>query len=218
MGAFTPTCTVARFRAVFVSRPLWHELAVHSSSENQAARELFNSLGPCWGTINTPSMILSHPISPSGCSVPLYVAENIMHVCTLLWISNGCYITVQGDLIEAIPYTTTVCITHPPGAVFQGRLLENQEGANTERYVFGKLSARCFQRRPCWHRHYSSCGDIDHGKSAQGCVMHTVLYGNRHSLVDTFFLSCPHRGYIELTVWTNSFACSCLEENKYSGV
>ena len=40
------------------------------------------------------------------------------------------------------------CISHPLGAVFQGRLLGNQEGANTERYVFGKLSARRFQRRP----------------------------------------------------------------------
>ena len=41
-----------------------------------------------------------------------------------------------------------VCVPQPPGAAFQARLLENQEGANTERYVFGKLSARCVQRRP----------------------------------------------------------------------
>ena len=39
------------------------------------------------------------------------------------------------------------CISSPPGAVFQARLLDNQEVANTERCVFGKLSVRCFQRR-----------------------------------------------------------------------
>ena len=40
-------------------------------------------------------------------------------------------------------------ISLPAGAVFQARLLNNQEGANsanTERYIFGKLSARRFQR------------------------------------------------------------------------
>ena len=64
-------------------------------------------------------------------------------------------------------YRTRRCLSHTPGAGFQARLLDNQEGANTERYVSGKLSARCFQRPPSWHRHYSNCGDIDHGKSAQ---------------------------------------------------
>ena len=37
----------------------------------------------------------------------------------------------------------------PQGQFFQARLLDNQEGANTERYVFGKLSATRFQRRAC---------------------------------------------------------------------
>ena len=36
----------------------------------------------------------------------------------------------------------------PPGAVFQARLLGNQDGANDERCVFGKLSVRCFPSRP----------------------------------------------------------------------
>ena len=32
-------------------------------------------------------------------------------------------------------------VYHPLGAIFQARLLDNQKGANTERYVFfGKLS------------------------------------------------------------------------------
>ena len=63
-------------------------------------------------------------------------------------------------------------VHHTPGAVSQGRLLDNQEGAsaNTEPYVFGKFSTRNFQRRAFWHRHYSNFGYIDHGKSAQGDV------------------------------------------------
>ena len=48
-------------------------------------------------------------------------------------------------------------ILHTPGAVFQGRIIDNQDGAssvNSKLYVFGKLSARCFQHRSLWHRHY----------------------------------------------------------------
>ena len=26
------------------------------------------------------------------------------------------------------------------------------------------------------HQHYSNCGDVEHGKSAQGCVVYTVVY------------------------------------------
>ena len=43
-------------------------------------------------------------------------------------------------------YITT---SHTPRAVFQARLLDNQV-ASTERYVFGKLSAKCSQRRLCF--------------------------------------------------------------------
>ena len=41
-------------------------------------------------------------------------------------------------------------------------------------HVFGKLSARCFQRRPFWHRwHCSNFEDVEHGKSAGGvCDVH----------------------------------------------
>ena len=35
---------------------------------------------------------------------------------------------------------TTVYITPPPGPFSKPELLDNQEGANTERYAFGKLS------------------------------------------------------------------------------
>ena len=47
--------------------------------------------------------------------------------------------------------------------------------------MFGKLSTRCFQRRPVWRRHYSNCGDIRHGRSTQGDVIYTVVYGTRYS-------------------------------------
>ena len=62
----------------------------------------------------------------------------------------------------------TVCITR------QARLLDNLDGANTERCIFGKLSARRFHRRTLgtgelFQLLYSNCcGGIGHGKSAQG--------------------------------------------------
>ena len=74
-------------------------------------------------------------------------------------------------------YRIRRCMSHPPGVVFQARLFDNQEGAHTERHAFGKLWTRCFQRRPFRHRHDSSCGDIEHVKSAQGCVIYTGVYG-----------------------------------------
>ena len=76
-----------------------------------------------------------------------------------------------------------VCIPHTPGEVFQARLLDNQEGASddsadsansadsadTERYVFGKLLARCFQRRPVWQQQYIPAADISTmGKRPRG--------------------------------------------------
>ena len=90
------------------------------------------------------------------------------------------FFSLEGDATRlpapcsSTPYTT-VYIT--PTAVFRARLFENQEGADTERYVFGKLLARRFQRRPFRHRHCFSCEDIGHGESAQGCVIYTVVYG-----------------------------------------
>ena len=95
----------------------------------------------------------------------------------------------------------TVCHTsHPPGAIFQGRLLDNQEDANTERQVFGKLSARRFQRRSFRPRHYSNCcGDIIYqvyilciyiiyiyrawNKGPGGCDMHRRMRYAAHTMV-----------------------------------
>ena len=78
-------------------------------------------------------------------------------------------------------------ISHASGGGFQARLLDNQEGAtsaNTERYVFGKLSAMfltptfaapiLFQL--LWRDIY-----IEHGKSAHGCVVYCTQHSIRYN-------------------------------------
>ena len=35
-----------------------------------------------------------------------------------------------------------------------------------------------FQCQPFWHKHYPNCGDIERGKSTQGWVISTVVYGS----------------------------------------
>ena len=47
-------------------------------------------------------------------------------------------------------YRIRRCVSHSRGSVIQAQLLDNQDGANTERCVHGKLSARWFQRRRLW--------------------------------------------------------------------
>ena len=72
------------------------------------------------------------------------------------------------------------CISPPPGVVFQARLLDNQEGANSanaEQYVFGKLSARCSQRRLFRYRHYSNHGTYQPWEIGPGvCDIHQPSY------------------------------------------
>ena len=76
----------------------------------------------------------------------------------------------------------------PPVAVFQVRLLDNQGwGGTTQRYVFGKVSARRFHRRILWYLHPSNCGGVEHGKSAQERVMYTV-YGTQPVVTRLFYL------------------------------
>ena len=71
-----------------------------------------------------------------------------------------------------------ITVSPPPRAVFQGRLLDN--GANgaipNGTYVFGKLSARYSNAHLFWDRHHFDCGDSEHGKSAQGCVIYCTQY------------------------------------------
>ena len=68
-------------------------------------------------------------------------------------------------------------MSHTPGAVFQARLLDNQKGANTERYVFGKLSS-IYSNADLFGTDAIPTVDISTVKSAQGCVMYTVVCGS----------------------------------------
>ena len=60
---------------------------------------------------------------------------------------SGWYTTVRSavPLRTGIPYRTVCHHTHPAWAVFHARLLDNQEGANTEPYVFGKALGETFR-------------------------------------------------------------------------
>ena len=107
---------------------------------------------------------------------------------------------ITGHKKQPTAYCVRRCISHTPRAVFPAGLLDNQEGANTERYVFRKLSACCFQRRNSWRRHYPNCGDIDLGKSAQGCAWYTPCRRKRYTPSTTPYggmatlLLCSHLG------------------------
>ena len=59
------------------------------------------------------------------------------------WLRQATQMSTPASMFEiSIPYATVYYTTPPPGAIFHARLLDNQEGANTERYTsaFGKLS------------------------------------------------------------------------------
>ena len=64
-------------------------------------------------------------------------------------LQGDCFASARSPFAPAsAAYRRRRCKSHPRRAPFQGRLFDNQEGPNTERYVFGKLSAICFHRRP----------------------------------------------------------------------
>ena len=69
----------------------------------------------------------------------MYAAE----CCTYV---DACSYVVNVRTARTVHNGLYSCHT-PPGAAFQARLLDNQEGTNTERYVFGQLSVKCFQCR-----------------------------------------------------------------------
>ena len=98
----------------------------------------------------------------------------VLPINSRCWLCSNIHPSPQANHIRR-------CISHTPrAAVFHARLLDNQEGAYTERYVFRKLSARCFSTptflppaifQLLWR-------DIEHGKSAQGGVVYiTVVCG-----------------------------------------
>ena len=99
------------------------------------------------------------------------------------------------DLSQAFFIPMCACSTtsgtiqqYPPGALFRARLLDKQEGANTERYVFGKLLATRFQRRPFRHRHYSAVKTSTMENRPWGCDIH-----RRIRVVQKFMCKCAYR-------------------------
>ena len=72
---------------------------------------------------------------------------------------------------------------HPPWAVFHARLLDNQEGVNTERFVYGKLSAISNADLCGPDTILTIVGDINHGESNHGDVKYTVVYRIRSLFV-----------------------------------
>ena len=69
-------------------------------------------------------------------------------VAGVFWVYyNKMFSKIHVDITTTTATTTTTAevavkdgVYHTPRAVFQARLLGNQEGVNTERYVFGKLA------------------------------------------------------------------------------
>ena len=115
------------------------------------------------------------------------VAPNLLVLVILGHAPEKCLAPLRTyAMIAWLPYTTGYITPSLPPLGRPSKLdCDNQEGvsANTERYVFGKLSARCFQRCPIWHWHCSRCcGDIEHGKSFEGGVWHTPS----HTVTVTF--------------------------------
>ena len=81
------------------------------------------------------------------------------------------------NMPHSVQTTVYDSVYHTPGGVYQARLLDNQEGANTERYVFRRLLAKRFPNADLFsHRHYYNCRHVEHGKSAQPSVLHPAAY------------------------------------------
>ena len=77
-----------------------------------------------------------------------------------------------------MPYTT-VYVYYTPGKVFQPRYARQPRGCQYRTIRLRKALGDMFSSADLfWHRHYSNCGDIERGKSAQERVMYTVLYGS----------------------------------------
>ena len=91
------------------------------------------------------------------------------------WLGVLC--AVESLCLKRLPGTIYDGVYHTPLGRFRSSIAPQLLGAsaNTERYVFGKLSAMCFQRRPFWHRHCSKCGCVERGKSARGVAICTIV-------------------------------------------
>ena len=93
------------------------------------------------------------------------------------------------------------CTPHPRRAVFQARLLDNSTRCQHRRIRFRKALGEMFPTPSFWHRHYSDCGDIERGQSAQGGVIYIytpsytkqieTLYPYEKTSIEQHLAYCP---------------------------
>ena len=82
-----------------------------------------------------------------------------------------CYSVTSGIYAYTTVYTTLPWGGFPSSIARQLRHRTTRTSSeSSRRHVSSALPLR--------HRHHSSCGDIDHGRSTQGAVIHTVVHCN----------------------------------------
>ena len=95
--------------------------------------------------VNISNVVVCSRRVYEGCARISYpLSENINGVCLLVYFIlpgksgvcvNFLWSSANDMRCPAVPYRIQRCMSHTPEAVFQAPLLDNQEGANTERYV-----------------------------------------------------------------------------------
>ena len=102
-------------------------------------------------------------------STGTFLLNFLMKLAEFVQLGGGILHLTEAPTRSKLPRILCTVYNTPRGRFSKVDCSANQEGTNIERYVSGKLSARCFQRRPSWRRHYSNhCGDINHRKRPRG--------------------------------------------------
>ena len=84
----------------------------------------------------------------------------------LYWTDPAQHLATAGEELNDPPYTA-----NSANSADSGNSGNSGNSADTERYVFGKLPARCSQRQPLWHRQYIPAAET----STMDSVMFTVV-------------------------------------------
>ena len=85
--------------------------------------------------------------------------------CSSVYSSDANCIPVYGGVYEVSHYHT------PPWCGFPSSIARQPRGCQYRTTLFGSSRRDVCTADLFWHRHYSDCRDIVHGKSAQGCMM-----------------------------------------------
>ena len=109
-------------------------------------------------------------------TIDTMVGTMVDHNSRLQWLKSSPVKSIknaQNVLFHTWYEFTTVYMSYTPGAVFEARLLYNLEGAITERLITSsETSRRDFSNADLsLVRTQFTCGDIEHGKSADGGVI-----------------------------------------------